>query len=86
MASLNDYCLLIGRFKLQAKRIGIEVESIRMQDRDYAAQVIEKAEESSDLEIFVTCQKIKDTFQPSLRKTQTLAPEADPDMHPMFKY
>lgn len=83
----KDHFLLITRFKLQAKKLGIEVESSRMQfDRDYVLSCIEKAEESSDLEIFVTCQKIKDMFKPSLRKTQTLAPESEPDVHPMFRY
>lgn len=62
MAITHDYCLLIGRFKLQAKKIGIEVKSARMHDKDYADVVIEKAEASNDLEILVTCKKIKAMF------------------------
>lgn len=63
MRNTKENCLLVGKFKVMAKRLGLEVSSSEMMRNNlYAEDVLSKAESMNDLEMMVQCEKIKEVL------------------------
>jgi len=63
MINTRENCLLVGKFKVMAKRLGLEViSSEMMRNNIYAEIVLTQADEFNDLEMMVLCEKIKEAL------------------------
>ena len=63
MRLTDENLLMIGRFKMQVKKLGIRIESARMADNRYALACIKRVEsETSNLELLAACKRLKGIY------------------------